>query len=137
MSGNLSVGAAASGGYDRAVPEAVSVEKQAALGKEAQVSYKPVFPINSTAALRDAELKGEYYTISDEQMVRAIERAIKAMQGKNTSLEFSFHKSTKTIAVKVIDRDSGEIIREIPPEKNLDFVAKMWEMAGIIVDERR
>jgi flagellar protein FlaG len=39
--------------------------------------------------------------------------------------------------VKVINSDTNEIIREIPPEKTLDLVAKMWEMAGIIVDERR
>ncbi|HBM74934.1 MAG TPA: flagellar biosynthesis protein FlaG, partial [Clostridiaceae bacterium] len=26
---------------------------------------------------------------------------------------------------------------EIPPEKILDMVAKLWEIAGIFVDERR
>jgi flagellar protein FlaG len=39
--------------------------------------------------------------------------------------------------VKVLNTDTGQVIREIPPEKNLDFVAKLWEMAGILVDERR
>jgi flagellar protein FlaG len=39
--------------------------------------------------------------------------------------------------VKVIDAETDEIIREIPPEKILDMVAMMWEMVGIIVDERR
>jgi len=29
------------------------------------------------------------------------------------------------------------MIREIPPEKILDLVAKMWEMAGILIDEKR
>ena len=32
---------------------------------------------------------------------------------------------------------TNEIIREIPPEKILDMVAKMWDTAGLIVDERR
>jgi len=39
--------------------------------------------------------------------------------------------------VKVIDINTNEVIREIPPEKILDMVATMLEMAGIIVDERR
>jgi flagellar protein FlaG len=39
--------------------------------------------------------------------------------------------------VKVIDINTREVIREIPPEKILDMVATMLEMAGIIVDERR
>lgn len=87
-------------------------------------------------ALKKAELRGDNYTVSDEQIVKAIERAIKAMQGKATSLEFSIHEKTKLIAVKVLDSESGEVIREIPPEKSLDFVAKLWEMAGILIDEK-
>jgi flagellar protein FlaG len=39
--------------------------------------------------------------------------------------------------VKVIDNETQEVIQEIPPEKILDMVAKMWEVAGILVDERR
>ena len=38
--------------------------------------------------------------------------------------------------VKVINSETNEVIREIPPEKILDLVAKMWELAGILVDER-
>ncbi|MCD1260827.1 flagellar protein FlaG [Paenibacillus athensensis] len=93
--------------------------------------------INNTQELRQAELSGENVTISDAQLVKAIEHAIKAVQGKTTSLEFSIHQKTKLISVKVLDKDTGEVIREIPPEKSLDFVAKLWEMAGILVDERR
>jgi flagellar protein FlaG len=87
--------------------------------------------------LKKAELRGEKHTVSDEQIVMAIERAIKAMQGKSTSLEFTVHEKTRRISVKVLDRDSGEIIREIPPEKSLDFVANLWELAGILIDEKR
>lgn len=87
--------------------------------------------------LKKAELRGEKYTISDEQVVKALERAIKSMQGAATSLEFSVHEKTKTISVKVMNADTGEVIREIPPEKTLDFVAKLWEMAGLFVDVKR
>jgi flagellar protein FlaG len=52
-------------------------------------------------------------------------------------MEFSIHEKTKEIMVKVINSDTKEVIREIPQEKILDMVAKMWEMAGILVDERR
>ena len=34
-------------------------------------------------------------TISDAQLVKAIEHAIKAIQGRTTSLEFSIHQKTK------------------------------------------
>jgi flagellar protein FlaG len=46
------------------------------------------------------------------------------------------HKETKAIMVKVLNKDTGELIREIPPEKTLDIVANMMEIAGIIIDEK-
>ena len=37
----------------------------------------------------------------------------------------------------MIDKDTEEIVREIPPEETLEMVEKMWEVAGIMIDERR
>jgi len=36
-----------------------------------------------------------------------------------------------------MDGDTKEVIREIPPEKTLNAVQKMWELAGLLIDERR
>jgi flagellar protein FlaG len=106
--------------------------------KTADEQTRPVFQnVNNMADLRKAEQLGDHYTVSDEQIVKAIEKAIRAIQGKTTTLEFSIHKKTNLIAVKVKDADTGEVIREIPPEKTLDFVANLWEMAGVLIDERR
>lgn len=54
-----------------------------------------------------------------------------------TRCEYSYHKETNRVSIKVINDDTDEVIREIPPEKSLDMLQKMWEMAGILVDERR
>ncbi|AEV70510.1 flagellar protein FlaG [Acetivibrio clariflavus] len=75
--------------------------------------------------------------VSEEEVLEAIEKANKAIVGSKRQFEFSIHEKTKQIMVKVIDAETQEIIREIPPEKILDMVAKMWELAGILVDERR
>lgn len=93
--------------------------------------------IPSLQELRTLQQSGATIPISDQQLVNAIERAIKAVQGPTTSLDFSVHQTTKQIMVKVLDKETGEVIREIPPEKNLDLLAKLWEMAGILVDEKR
>lgn len=98
---------------------------------------RKVKAINTVKELDQAKLTGDLVPISDEQLIRAIERAIAGMQGAATSLDFSVHKSTKQIMVKVLNTDTGEVIREIPPERTLDFLAKVWERAGILVDERR
>ncbi|MCI3921324.1 flagellar protein FlaG [Paenibacillus sp. TRM 82003] len=98
---------------------------------------KEPLKVTSEKALKIAEQSGQPITVSEEQLVKAIEKAVKAIQGPYTYLEFSVHEQTKRIAVKVHDRETGEVIREVPPEKSLDFVAKLWEMAGILIDERR
>lgn len=84
------------------------------------------------------KLNPEYIpTIAERTVINAIERANKKLAGIQAEFEFSIHEATKEIMVKVINKDTKEIIREIPPEKTLDMVAKMWELAGIIVDEKR
>lgn len=83
------------------------------------------------------EAEKKILPVSEKFIIDAIEKANKAIEGTRTEFKFSIHKETHEISVKVIDKDNGEVIREIPPEKVLDMVAKMWEMAGIIVDEKR
>lgn len=69
--------------------------------------------------------------------VRAqVRRANKALEALDVQAKFSVHEGTGQIVVKLEDMKTGEILREIPPEKMLDLVAKMTEMArGIISEE--
>lgn len=76
-------------------------------------------------------------TIDEKNWIRLIEKANMAISGANRTFEYSIHEATKQIMVKVIDSETNTVIREIPPEKILNLVAKFWEMAGIVVDERR
>lgn len=50
---------------------------------------------------------------------------------------FGIHDGTNRVTIKIVDRDTKEVIKELPPEKTLDMIAKVWEMAGILVDEKR
>jgi len=84
-----------------------------------------------------SEIEKRSLPVSEKVVIEAIEKANKAISGGNRRFEFSIHEETKAIMVKVIDAETNELIREIPPEKILDIIAAIWEMAGIIVDERR
>lgn len=93
---------------------------------------------NEDYIYRELAQKSKYELSFDESAwIDMIERANRAIAGATCNFEYSIHEETKEIMVKVIDRDTKEVIREIPPERILDLVAKMWEMAGILVDERR
>ncbi|WP_159885439.1 flagellar protein FlaG [Paenibacillus puerhi] len=135
MSGNLPISTSGYG-VDRVPTIEGGARPRESYTDTGSTTSPSVSGIANSADLKLAELRGEKYTISDEQLIKAIERAVKAMQGKATSLEFSVHKKTNLISVKVLDKETGDVIREIPPEKTLDLVANLWRMAGIMVDER-
>ena len=54
-----------------------------------------------------------------------------------TEAVFGIHDETNRVTIKLVDKDTKKVIREIPPEKTLDMIAKVWELAGILVDEKR
>lgn len=75
--------------------------------------------------------------VSKEKVESAIRDINAKIRPTHTECQFSYHEATKRISIKVLDQESGEVIREIPPEKTLDMIAKTLELAGILVDEKR
>ena len=55
----------------------------------------------------------------------------------NSEVQFGIHEGTNRVTIKIIDKNTKDIIKELPPEKTLDMIAKVWEIAGIMVDEKR
>ncbi len=51
-------------------------------------------------------------------------------------LAFEVHEATNRYLVKVVDVETEEVLREIPPERVLDIVARIEEMVGLVIDER-
>jgi flagellar protein FlaG len=56
---------------------------------------------------------------------------------QNTIAEFGYNEPTNRITIKIKDKETDEVIKEIPSEKALEMLAKAWELAGIMVDEKR
>lgn len=70
-----------------------------------------------------------------EQIRKAVEKLNKNMS--HSEAVFGIHEETNRVTIKLIDKQSKEVIKELPPEKTLDMIARVWEMAGILVDEKR
>lgn len=80
----------------------------------------------------------EQQQANNEQLRKAVDDINKKMiTNQNSELQFGIHEGTHRVTIKVIDRQSKKVIKELPPEKTLDMIAKAWELAGIMVDERR
>ena len=72
---------------------------------------------------------------TNEQVKKAVESLNKKME--HSEAVFGIHEDTNRVTIKIVDKDTKEVIKELPPEKTLDMIAKVWEMAGILGDEKR
>lgn len=71
--------------------------------------------------------------------ISSIESAVTSANHKmtKTRCEYSYDEITKRVSIKVYDKSNDKLIREVPPEESLEMLQKMWELAGLIVDEKR
>lgn len=72
---------------------------------------------------------------SNEQIKKAVEDINK--KASTSEVQFGVHEATNRITIKIVDKTTKKVIKELPPEKTLDMIAKAWELAGILVDEKR
>ena len=50
-------------------------------------------------------------------------------------LSFKLHDKTDRMMTQVINIETKEVIKEMPPEEMLDLAARIHEMVGLIIDE--
>jgi flagellar protein FlaG len=86
---------------------------------------------NKTLAA-DAEKKREGEV--SQAFLEELEQDIESIH--NIGLKFSVHHSTGRTMVKVINKEDGSTIREIPSKRLLDLSAKLDEMIGMIFDRK-
>ena len=110
----------------------VTTEENASEYNSANV--KPIDKIDQTTAVVENAQGKEHVT--NEQIKKAVEKLNKSMMSHSEAV-FGIHEATNRVTIKIIDKDTKKVIKELPPEKTLDMIAKVWELAGILVDEKR
>jgi len=69
------------------------------------------------------------------QIKKAVEEINK--KANNSEAVFGIHEATNRVTIKIVDKQTKEVIKEFPPDKTLDMISRVWEMAGLMVDEKR
>jgi len=72
----------------------------------------------------------------EKEIKSAVIKINKFLEGETTHLQYEKHDVLNEMIVKVVDNNTNEVLREIPLRKILDMVAKMCEMAGVLVDKK-
>lgn len=82
-------------------------------------------------------LKGDnYQKVKEKTLKTAVDKLNYFFSDKESSIEYEKHDVFNTYIVKIVDRETREVIREIPPRKILDMVASMCEIAGVLLDKK-
>ncbi|MFH1489773.1 MAG: flagellar protein FlaG [Pseudomonadota bacterium] len=71
--------------------------------------------------------------VTMEQVSEAVKKYADSLQ---TDLKIQVHEGTGRIMVKVISKEDGRVIREVPSEKLLNLAAKMEALSGLLFDEK-
>lgn len=109
--------------YDSSAREDIAVSSP----EESQENVKPI-------AKQDFD-KGAEQPLSEKEQRRRMARLQDTL--KNHNIEISYNEEVNRYAIKVLDSDSKEVVKEIPSEKTLEMFARMLEIEGLLVDEKR
>jgi len=74
--------------------------------------------------------------MDDELLEKSVDQANRTLKASNRFIERTIHEVTHTVMYTLKDTTTGEVISEFPPKKIQDMIAKMWELAGLFVDEK-
>jgi len=74
--------------------------------------------------------------ITKEKLQQAVETVNEFLQINHNSSKFVLHDGLERYFVQVVDTQTEEIVKEIPPKKLLDAFYEMQKLLGMIVDEK-
>lgn len=72
--------------------------------------------------------------MSEETVKQVMEIFNELMEKINCDIEFSYNKKADMFNVKMIDKKSGEVLKEFPPEEMLENISKSKELRGAIIN---
>ena len=113
------------------------IETVTGSGKSMDLSPQVKVPTNKDAAQRDDDAKKSVQTpslVELSEIATDVQKNVNIIH--NVDLQFSVNKDSGRIMVTVTDKDTGEVIREIPPSEIVKFAEKFDEMVGMIFDQR-
>lgn len=74
--------------------------------------------------------------ISKEQVEKVVDSINQFVQASRTHVSFEFHEKLEDYYVTIVDNETKEVVKEIPPKKLLDAYASMLVFMGILVDQK-
>jgi flagellar protein FlaG len=85
---------------------------------------------------QQVQQSGEKDELGREQLEKMAQQLQDFMGEMNRSLQFQVDEESGRDVIKVVDKNSGELIKQYPSEEVLSLVAKLSETAGFLIDQK-
>lgn len=122
-------------------PASDSVSTESAIGSTGEkimTDSPAVSPVGKSGT--DVKMQSEDNQVQDvineDMLKKSIAQANKSLRPYSKFIEREIHEVTHTVMYRLKDTETGELIAEYPPKKIQDMIAKMWELAGLVVDKK-
>lgn len=73
--------------------------------------------------------------ISKKELKEGVDQLNKTVQAFKKELKFKLHDKSERMMVEVVNLETHEIIKEIPPKEVLDMIGRIRKMVGLLLDE--
>ena len=74
--------------------------------------------------------------VSPGQVEKAVEDVQRFVETMTNNLQFSIDDDSGRTVVKVVDRQTEEVLRQIPSEEMLDIARALGKLKGLLVEQK-
>ncbi len=122
-------------GYTGITPE--SKNATAVINDSKKINTVPEVVDEQNAAQANNESTSiEQVALTSKQLEQVAQQLQDFVGEMNRGLEFSVDKDSGRDVIKVIDKASGDLVKQYPSEEVLDLVSKLSTMIGSFVDAK-
>ena len=84
---------------------------------------------------QEPEFHIEPGTLDEESVDFMTQELNKLMSEINCNIEFTYHKDANMMSVKMVDKETQEVIKELPPEEMIENMMKAKDWLGAFLDK--
>jgi flagellar protein FlaG len=111
-------------------PQGAAALKATPANVPGKVSEAPA--VKTAAESKDSEAA----KLSIEQTRQSLEEINKALDTRSISVQFQIDPEYKDVLIKVVDQDSGKVIRQIPTEDVVRIAKAIDNLKGLLFTQR-
>jgi uncharacterized FlaG/YvyC family protein len=81
-------------------------------------------------------VRTDHHPLPEKTIHRTLDRVKKALQDHQERVQLDWNKDTRQVVMKIKDRDTGELIQQIPPQNVIDREIEFTRLLGVLFDQK-